>query len=224
MMAIEIAIAFRSPWWSLPLRTMGLWSLAVTLLLLPLSIWMAHGKTWALRTTGAIAVIWCTVTAAFAVWTQNFWLGFFNLGLCLFWWVLFSWLKREMTRSFFDPNLRWYQGLPKAIPKLECEVIARNPRVKGKGIRQVFQVSRMDREGAFLFSRKRNADVMRSLSRGRAKLNFNFYDKKISVRGVPVRVFDHGLGFGYRFVPKDSDHAKNLGDFIEKLQGEGYVG
>ncbi|MDR3605931.1 MAG: hypothetical protein P4M08_00960 [Oligoflexia bacterium] len=119
------------------------------------------------------------------------------------------WTLNELERSFFDPRLRWFQGLPKPIPGIECEI----------GDHRV-RVSRLDREGAFVYSdRDRVPDNI-------GQISFVFRDRRINCHGVAVRTLDRvrpRSGVGIQFREMSADSRKVLGDFVESLKGEGYV-
>jgi hypothetical protein len=120
-----------------------------------------------------------------------------------------SWTLHELGRSFFDPQLHWFQGLPKPLPCVSCEISS-----------SIVQVSRLDREGAFVFS-----------SRGAVPeeigpITFLFRDRRINCNGIAVRTLDRvrrRSGVGIQFNGMSADSKKNLGDFVESLKGEGYV-
>ena len=212
--AVETIIVSRAPWWKLPHQSIEAYSLATALLIAPLAAWMAHGKKWALNLTAVLAVFWCILSVWLSVQRRNTSLGFFTILLMIFWSGLWFWLRHEMGRSFFDPELSWFQGLPKAIPGLECHII------KG-GSNEGLRVSRLDRNGAFLFS---TSNPLGPVSAGqKAELAFSFRDRQVRCWGLPIRVLERNMGAGFQFSGMSSDSQKELGDFVETLRGEGYV-
>jgi hypothetical protein len=126
-----------------------------------------------------------------------------------------------MDRAFFNPKLKWYQGLPKPIPGLKCVVR------HGDHEREL-RVGRIGADGAFLFS---NGAVLTDLidwklrhrSRVKTELNFIFRNRQVHCQGLPVRVLEGNQGAGFQFCGMTPDTLKEMGDFIEVLRGEGYV-
>ena len=212
--AVETIIASRAPWWKLPHQSIEIWCLVACAVIAPLAAWMSRGKRWALHLTAIFAVLWCILSVLMAVQRRNISLGFFTLMLMMFWGGLWIWLRHEMGRSFFDPELSWFQGLPKSIPGLQCHL------PKGDQKTQL-RVSRLDKSGAFLFS---TTDPMGAVSPGqRAELTFSFRDRQVRCWGLPIRVLERNMGAGFQFSGMTSDNQKELGDFVETLRGEGYV-
>jgi hypothetical protein len=119
-----------------------------------------------------------------------------------------------MGRSFFDPRMAWYQGLPVPIPSLTCELQGAE-----------FRVSRIDRDGAFLY-RKRGpfaeAEPAAFAPKGPLSARFRFRDLEVECSGDPVTVIEPGAGVGIRFSRMAPDSRKKLGDFVELLEGEGH--
>ncbi len=130
------------------------------------------------------------------------------------------WLRNELDRSYFDPQMKWFQGFPKAIPGLTCEM-------EWNGKKGDFRVSRIDKEGTFLFfdqhASKNQVELERMKSGQAAELVFKFRERQIKCQGVPVRSFGTGVGVGLQFSKVLPDARKDLGDFVELLRGEGYV-
>jgi hypothetical protein len=216
---VESIVLARAPWWALPIRAMEK-SAAITfggaflgsLLLVngvKLSRWIFLG----------IGILWVGLSAFWSIRTKNPGLGFFSIFLSVYIGLVLYWIKHEMSRSFFDPNMFWYEGLPKNIPALSCEIVAGETRTEMK-------VSRLDEEGTFIFS-----DAPYSLSDRfpmspdrKSELIFRFRDRQVTCHGVPMSFFKRtSEGVGFRFFENSMDQRKDLGDFIEALRGEGYV-
>jgi len=213
--ALQSIVVTRAPWWQLPYRTIEIWSVAVALICIPLVIWMIRGKKWALSLCGAFAVFWCTLSAWVAYRTSNPSLGFFTLFLTLFWSGLFFWLKYEMGRSFFDPQLCWYQTLPQAIPGVKCSLQVR------EGERVDFRVSRLDLDGTFVFSDAKQVSSAREKSV--VEMIFTFREHEVRCHGTLIRSLQKNSGAGFQFQKMTPDAQKKLGDFVEVLRGEGHV-
>jgi hypothetical protein len=223
--AFEVVLVSRTPWWKLPYELMGAWSLAVALLCLPLAVWVLQGRKWALRLAAALATAWCLVSFVAAFRLKNPTLGFFALGLIVYWLVLLSWLRHELSRSFFDPRMRWYQGLPEIIPGLKCQLALPEDR------RAELKVSRLDSDGAFVVAESSSGFFGLHPSE-EAEMIFMFREKQVRCSGRPVRALETGDGrvmaAGFQFTSSgeramSADARKELGDFVETLRGEGHV-
>jgi hypothetical protein len=220
--ALETVIVTRAPWWRLPYQSMGIWSLAVLLICFPLAVWLMRGKRWAIFVTQGFFCAWVLLNVSIAIRLRNPAIGFFTLLLLAFFGALSVWIRHEMGRSFFDPQLSWYQGLPRPLPGLRCKVSWGDQELECR-------VSRLDREGAFVFHESRGADIgapgpLSSLRpEVRSELTFHFRERTIRFPALPVRALDGDRGVGFQFNGLAPDHRKQLGDFIETLKGEGYV-
>lgn len=210
--AIEIVLATRSPWWRLPYPTLAIWCGAVFLICVPLSYGLLNGKRWAFCLTVAFAAAWCLASGWIALKLKMPSLGFFTIFLVWFFGGLLVWLKHEIGRSYFDPQLSWYQGLPKPIPGLRCRILDSE-----------FNVSRLDKEGAFIFRQTALNEDRIAPHFGKSDLLFKFRDREVRCRAVPMRVLKRGEGAGFQFLDLPPDTRKELGDFVESLRGEGYV-
>jgi hypothetical protein len=54
-------------------------------------------------------------------------------------------------------------------------------------------------------------------------MTFRYKGREARMSGAVIKVMGPGDGFGLRFEPASPDLQKELGDFIERLKGEGYV-
>lgn len=218
--ALQVAIHAGTPWWKLPLARMGLFSAGAAAVLVPLSWLMVRGNLRAARAVHSVLAAWAIFSGLVALAGGSVPLGFFAIFQILVFGGLSLWVETELSRSFVNPGMRWYQGLPAPIPSLQCEI-----QGERADSRREFRVARMDREGAYVFQR---ADGMLDLRRrGPREMVFRLRDHEIRCVGVPVGYFDRGsstgAGVGFRFSGMTADRRKDLGDFIEALQGEGYV-
>jgi hypothetical protein len=218
--AFEIVILMRAPWWKLPLRPMQIWSAIAALITVPIWWWMQTGKRWAMRAAATGLSIWILASAWFAFEAQHPALGFYTLFLVVFFGGLLTWLDRELGRSFFDPQIRWFQHLPKPIPGLVCGLAKASAR---DGAWESYRVSRIDEEGAFLFRDRAGDSIAPFTARDRLALQFAFRGRQVQAVGVPVRDLRGGWGVGVQFKGLEPDSYKEIGDFVELLRGEGYV-
>lgn len=213
IMALEVVIATRSPWWKLPYESIAFFSLIAGGVYVFLTYGALNGRRWALHCAGVLCALWSFATAWIAVKMNHPSLGFFSIFLVFFCGGLILWIRFELSRSFFDPQMNWYQGLPKAIPGVKCEWLQGEKKV-------LVKVSRIDREGAFIFS----TGSLGALKPGeKSELEFEFRKMKVRCPGVPMRSLSYGVGAGFQFQEMPPDLRKDLGDFIESLRGEGYV-
>jgi hypothetical protein len=211
--AIQSVIMARAPWWALPVRAMetaSLWAAACSIFI---SWFLLRGRRsfyWVLAGAGAL---WLLLSVLGAIRTQNPGMGFFSIFLGVYFGLMTSWVKSELERSYFDPDMRWFEGAPHSISSLSCDVFAGEKKIAAK-------VSRLDEEGTFIFSE--GADL--PVSRSKSELIFRFRDREVRCFGFPMLVFKRNAeGVGFRFGENTPDQEKELGDFIETLRGEGYV-
>jgi hypothetical protein len=222
--ALEVIIVNRSGWWNLPWLAMGYWAFSFLLICVPLVTWLLGANRWAYYLTLVLSVTWVLVSGVLAYRMTSTAMGFFVLSLGAYLFGILSWLRFELSRSFFNPQVTWYQGLPKPIPGLKCKLVAGSQSTE-------VRVSYMDREGVFVFS----SDILKNFSlslnqflsqkkpRKNLELVFQYRDSKMSCEGTPTLLMERGAGVGIRFRNLSPDLQKEIGDFIERLRGEGYV-
>ncbi|MEO5969389.1 MAG: hypothetical protein ABIQ95_05640 [Bdellovibrionia bacterium] len=217
LISLEVAIVARAPVWNLPYRNIGYWALTFALISVPLMVWIMSGKKWALSICSALVSLWILASIWMTFHIGYPQLGFFTLLLFLFFVVLLMSLKYEMGRSFFDPGLPWYQGMPKSIPGLKCRL--------EKTVD--LDVCRLDQDGAFLFcpnkDSKHLALLPSLLAKRRLEMIFYFRDRQVECQGAPILSLNQGTGAGIQFLGATDDLSKDIGDFVELLRGEGYV-
>jgi hypothetical protein len=220
LIAIEVLIVSRAPVWNLPYRRALYWAMSYGLITFPLVSWILAGKRLAYLISVLLASFWVLTSASVALRMNYPVLGFFTVGLFGLLCFQFYWLSIELGRSFFDPELNWYQGLPSMIPGLVCHL--------GNGDRQVeLKVSRMDRDGAFVFCKSTEVEkvqiVLGLIQHSRLSASFGFRSRIIQCFSRPILMADRGMGIGIQFVQMSADSRKEVGDFVEALRGEGYV-
>ncbi len=218
--AIEVVIVTQAPWWNLPYRSMGYWSLAYALICIPISIWLWSAKRSAYSIVVVLSVVWIVVSAWTAIKTRYPALGFFVIFLLGFFCLVLPWIRNEMNRSFFNPQLMWYQSLPKPIPGLKCQL------ANGEKVLDL-RVSRIDIDGAFIFSsddQRRISTFLASVNSGKTlEMLFRFRDCQVSCNGNPILLVGKGVGVGVQFIELSADLRKEVGDFVEMLRGGGYI-
>lgn len=215
----ESVVIARAPWWALPVFSMekaGIISFVLAVLGAVLLLRGVRATRGIVTTAG---VLWVALSALWAVRSRNPGLGFFSIFLTVYLGLFVYWIRYEMSRSFFDPRMKWYEGLPKSIPALSCEIVAGNTKTPMK-------VSRLDEEGTFIFAETpMTLETRFPMSSDRkSELAFHFRDREIRCHAVPMSFFRRDSeGVGFRFFENSMDQKKELGDFIEALRGEGYV-
>ncbi|HLD99221.1 MAG TPA: hypothetical protein VJB59_03115 [Bdellovibrionota bacterium] len=218
--ALEVAIIARAPWWKLPLRNMAYASGIGSVICVLFSMAFLSGRKWALYVMAYFAGVWVLASGVIAIRMRYPGQGFFTVLLLFYVTVLLFWLWKELSRSFFDPRLMWYQGLPKAIPGLKCTLITGDKSIDCK-------VCRLDSEGAFIYHAAADSGAALPVEalgrRNRSDLVFWFRDRQFRCCGVPMRSLHSRFGAGFQFQDVSSDTRKELGDFVELLWGEGYV-
>ncbi|MGK5084899.1 hypothetical protein WDW37_16550 [Bdellovibrionota bacterium FG-1] len=215
----EVILITQAHWWHLPYRSIGIWSLAMTLICLPLSVWIARGNPWGFRFAQWFLAAWIILNTGTALRIRNPSLGFFTLLLLGIFGAWIFWARFELRRSFFDPHLKWYQGLPRPLPGVSCQVHWDDHAVDCR-------VSRLDREGTFVFSSHPQTEQKGIFStvqaKTRSELILSFRDHTVSCHALAIRALHGHRGIGFQFKDVSSDTQKKLGDFIETLKGEGY--
>lgn len=225
LVAVHTALVAQAPWWNLPTQSIQIWTSVVALFAFPFAAWIASGRRWAVSGLAAFAVVWCAFSAFLALRAHSFWQGLFTLGLVFYWIGLIAWIRHELGRSYMDPRMRWFQGLPRPIQGVTCvlstEATGQNVTAKN------FRVSRVDRDGVFVFLPRQASQAgnelgrIRTRAKDRIRVSLFFKNKEFTSQAAPVVVLESGAGIGMRFVGLGPDHGKRLGDFVESLEAEG---
>jgi len=222
--ALQAALISRAPWWRLPVQTVATATGITFVLSAIVGIAATQGWRWSVRLAATWGGVWVLLSAWVALRMAYPAEGFFTLFLGVFFALYVTWQRGEMGRSYFEPQiipLSWYHGLPKSIPGLKCELIRESDKLD-------FEVSRMDREGAFVFAKNMNDKSAFEVFKAGMKVAviFNFRGREVRCEGFPIRTLRRGtgrLGAGLRFCALSPDRRKELGDFVESIRGEGYV-
>jgi|GEM_PF-744470 len=220
---VEALMVSHAVGWERSSSWVALWSGVAALISIPLSILLARGRQWGLGILTLLRLACVAASGILAVRFKLTSLGFFTIFLVGYFTWIMVWIRREMRRSYFDPQIRWFEGLPQAVPGLICYV--------GNGaLQHPFRVSRMDEEGVFLFLNQiPRSFEWKSLLLGREKeLVFVFRDREFRCQGILVGILNRGterggIGGGFQFRGLSPDQSKDLGSFVENLRGEGYV-
>lgn len=220
--AVETILVTRAPWWRLPQRSILIWSASALFLSLPLMVWVIQGRKWAVRACAVFFAVWISLNFVVSYRIHSGALGFFNLALCAFAAGMLSLIAREMNRSFFDAGVRWFQRTPAPMPRVRCRLTSEDAQFDCR-------VGKLDREGAFVFLREPATaplSLRAVLSAGRrSELTFSIAGEagsEVRCSALPRTSIEGGIGAGFQFEGLPADTRKKLGDFIERLRGEGY--
>jgi hypothetical protein len=216
--AFEVILVKRAPWWRLPYQQIAYVCAPVFVMCVIISILLFKGRRIGWYAMAVLGGLWFLSSGWMALRLHYPSLGIFGLilgGLLL---AHLSWLKLELGRSFIDPKMHWYEGLPRPVPGLSCEFE-----------RSEYRVARLDREGVFIFRDNLRGTVPQAAQFGKPEnfeLLLTFREKQARCVGVPVCIFNR-MGsesvIGIKFRDMSADSRKLLGDFVEALKGEGYV-
>lgn len=212
--ALAVVIARNAPWWRLPYGSIVLWSAPSLFLSVVLALMLIRGSRLPERLVPLFLGFACFVCTVAAFRFHSTSLGFYTLILALVSGGYIVWLKAELSRSFYDPKIRWYQGLPQPIPGLSCEMSGAS-----------YRVGRLDREGAFVFQPEESPGGAVS-EKAPYELVFRFRSREVHCTGIPIVVLDRvakNSGVGVQFKGMTPDMNKKLGDFVETIHGEGYA-
>jgi len=193
------------------LKTVLIYYLAVSLLSILIHVFLKRTKLLAIRIwwLGVVSP-WLLISIGLVFKQTTFWIAIsalmvlaYLIASSYYWW-------NEYSRSFIKPARAWYQGLPWLIPSLECRV--------QEGI---FKVSRMDREGVYLFS-KESLKVALNTQQAQELVFSLGGNHSIKLKGRVLHRASDFYGYGVKFLFDSMDEQKDLGDFIERLKGLGY--
>lgn len=222
--ALESVVIARAPWWALPMHSMAVSAVWALMLSTVIFIFLLRAQRGMGELLLLIGGLWGFFSALTAVRIQNPGLGFFTVFVVGFFLFLSTWVRHELSRSFINPNVRWYEGTPGSIPALTCE-ITQDP------LRRSFRVARLDEEGAFLHHSldQPGMELLSCRTKGsthhrKLELHFQLRGREVRCFGTPMLFFKRSAeGLGLRFLENTPDSLKELSDFVEELRGEGYV-
>ncbi len=220
LIAVEVLIVSRAPGWNLPYRRAIYWATAYSLIAFPLVSWILAAKRLAFFIALVLGAIWILTSASLAIRLNFPSLGFFTVGLFGLLVAQLYWIRVELNRSFLDPGIHWYQGLPSRVPGLFCNLGDIGQEVE-------LRVSRIDLDGAFVFCKPTEVDKVQLMGElalhSRISVTLRFRDRVVQSLARPILVIDRGMGLGIQFMQMSADSKKEVGDFVESLRGEGYV-
>ena len=111
---------------------------------------------------------------------------------------------------YLSPGIRWYQGLPEALPGVSCDL---------------GRVARISEEGFFVLGPF--AEMTQKNLPTQATLEFKGRKLNCAVRPISAIKDDNPRsrykGLGLQFKGNSKDFTKDIADFVERLRGEGHV-
>jgi len=203
------------------LKSLEVWIASSTLVLLPLVVWIQRGRAWAFGLLGVVAIFWCLLSGIAAFRLTSPALGFFTASLIAFWALILSWVRFEMTKSFFELPMRWFQGHPQAVPGADCRISfvgSEMPEIRAR-------ISRIDEEGLCIHAN----GIFRLRAADEAEMILSYREREVRCQASAMTIAQEGRGgalktiAGFRFRGMAPDARKELGDFVEYLRGEGHA-
>ena len=201
------------PWWRTPYLALLPWGIFALALSLPLTWFLMRGSKWAYRVTLLCVAIWVLVSIFLSFSHRSTSLGFYTLFIAVAMATVCFWVEYEMKTSFLNSGTRWYQRFPRSIPGLSCEWADGEQKIEAR-------VSQLDLSGAFIFG---GFSKVHTNVRKVSELTFKFRDQHIKCEATPVSALDAQDGIGFQFRNLSLDQLKLLGDFVERLKGEGHA-
>lgn len=212
----QTILADPMPWWMISVHkvlvTAGIYTVIYLFLVLTLIRFQFFAKgiflTW-----GAGWVTWIYFLASQ---NRGVGLGFLGFAIGIYWILICLTLFKELARSYWNPKLRWYEGVPAAVPQLICRIEEETE----------VRLSRADQDGLFVFLKNPPTKLSEFFGR-KKKMEVSF-----SFQGTFVRCFcrptvevtrSPAKGYGLRFDGNSPDIRKEIGDLLERLRVEGYV-
>lgn len=142
--------------------------------------------------------------------TKNYALAFYALFLLILSGVYLMNLYQSLSEAYYHSGRRWYEGLPRFIPRLEAELETEKGPLAAK-------LSRLDTGGCYSY-----ADNGRDIGDVR-QVVLKLGDLKLGCAVELMSKTQDGLGGGLRFVVKSEDQRKDIRDFIDRVRSSGYV-
>jgi len=212
-------------WWDLPMGDLLLAGWLALIIVAPISWRLIMGRRGAWQALAAICTLLCLALLVKAAWMRGTIQGLWAVAVCALCTVLLAWTRHEQKKSYFDPEMPWFQGLPVAIPRLTAWVISGAVPVGSE-----LQVCRLDAGGIFAFSRS-GSIVPRTEVEIELRHGEPHSERKTRITGTVVRQFEGrsskcesgDWGVGIRFHPLEPDAEKDFLDFLEVLRGEGCI-
>ncbi len=182
------------------------WVTSEFLLWIP-ALGILRAKEWAVYWVGFLVFCWAMAVSFWIRW------DFFSVMILMILFLLLYWIRREYAKSYLFSGNRWFSGLPQSIPRLVLYFEGKKD--------ELFQVSRIDKNGVFAFNKKHKGNHLQEGAI--AKIYFQYGDKTVFARVKWVSWDAKMGGLGLKFAKHSTDENKDLIDFIEHLSGKGYI-
>ncbi len=214
----QVILVTEAPSWKLPYRAIGVAGETAALLAAYLAYKLIRGRLGSIIFVAGAGALWGLASFWHSIAFGKPAHGFFAILLMLYWGLLSMRLWKEWSRSYFDHKMKWYPGVPRPLPGVECVL---NPGDRGVPVHG----ARLEMDGAFL--RNGQKGILGLRDEREVEMMFSYKGRRISCRGAPVRSIDasdgRDLAVGIQFRGMSADARKELGDFVEVLRGEGHV-
>jgi hypothetical protein len=212
-------------WWDLPRGDILLAGWLALAIIAPISWRLIVGRRGAWQVLAAVCTLICLALLLNAAWMRGTVQGLWAVAVCAICTALLAWTRHEQQKSYFDPGMPWFQGLPVAIPRLTAAVISGSVSTSDE-----LQVCRLDACGVFVFSRS-GTIVPRTEVEIELRHGEPHSERKTRITGTVVRQFEGrsskresgDWGVGIQFHPLEPDAEKDFRDFLEVLRGEGCI-
>jgi hypothetical protein len=200
------------------------WIVSLSLIIVPVTQWIADGHRWAERVLLGLGVTWEVISILLAIQLSSFALGIFAVCLAFSWTLVCVAVAHQMNQSFFDPKMNWFQSQPRPIPGIKAHLRL------GETEHPV-RVVRLDRNGGFVVQAgpktawlsKAEWNTLRKKKQAILDLEVADTGARHAYPAQPVRILDDPAGMGLRFSHLSADDRKALGDLVEELTGRGYL-
>ncbi len=184
------------------------WILTLSFLLIVSLIFISKGKK-----TG----LWLLISSLIPLVVTDFYMAFrsayYALGfMAVFILILGSFqvvsLLKLLKRAYFNPKLKWYEGKPRAIPKIQARLFSNNEMLTAK-------LSNLDEQGCFVFG----DHLIPLVDRIELSCNDHYVNKTVT----PVVALERCSGYGVKFQIQNRDDEKEINEFVDYVRSQGYV-
>lgn len=163
-----------------------------------------------------------TVELVFALRDKNFVQMGFGIASMLAFLGAFHWLEKQMAKAQFNPDIQWFEGLPRFFPKVQIDICWEEKWYRGS-------LRRIDDQGMFLFLQQ-SEEESKKLRVNKAVKNSVLpvklqYREHVFVGDAKLQsvFYERWLGMGLQICPKDLYHFTQYSKIVQNLKGEGYA-
>jgi hypothetical protein len=142
--------------------------------------------------------------------TKNYALAFYALFLLILSALYALNAYKDLRGTYYDSGKRWFEGLPRFLPRIEAELKVGERVVSAR-------LSRLGEEGCYAYPFFEGQ--IDKVDRIHLKLG----DLQLECAVELVSKSSDGCGNGLRFLAVSEDQNKDIKDFINRLRSAGYV-